>query len=77
MEINRISVLNGVHNHISMDQIAKNIGKSKTQVGYLCAELERDGYIDNPYKPGEPRRAVARTLTEKGLGVLRDEHLVR
>lgn len=77
MEPMQITVLNGVYNHISMDQIAKIIGKSKSMVGYICKELEGEGYIDNPYTPEGPRLAVARKLTEKGLKVLRDEHLIR
>jgi DNA-binding MarR family transcriptional regulator len=77
MDMNKLSVLNGIYNHISMDQMAKVIGKSKTYVGYLCAELEREGLVDNPYKHGESRRAVARVVTEEGLRVLRAEHLIR
>jgi transposase len=77
MEIEKITVINGVYQHISMDQIADILGKSKSYVAILCADLERDGYIDNPYVKGGPRRAVARKLTEKGMQVLRDEHLVR
>jgi DNA-binding MarR family transcriptional regulator len=60
-----------------MDQIAKVIGKSKSMVAIICKELEGEGYIDNPYEPGGKRLAVARKVTEKGLKVLRDEHLIR
>jgi len=77
MEPIYVSVLNGVYNHISMDRIAKIIGKSKSMVAIICREMEAGGYIDNPYEPGGQRLAVARKLTEKGLQVLRDEHLIK
>jgi transposase len=77
MEPNQTAILNGVYNHISLEQIAKVIGKSKSTVAFFCKKLEEEGYIDNPYEPGGKRLAVARKLTEKGLKVLRDEHLIR
>jgi CTP-dependent riboflavin kinase len=77
MDVNLLVTLEGINNHVSMDQIAYMIGKSKSYVSILCKELEDSGYVDNPYVKGGPRRAVARKVTEKGLQVLRDEHLIR
>jgi DNA-binding MarR family transcriptional regulator len=76
MNIKELQVLKGVYNRYSMRRIATLIGNTHSIVQDICQKLEEDGYINNPYIKGGPRLAVARTLTEKGIKALRDEHLL-
>jgi transposase len=76
MDMTELQVLKGVYDHISMRRISVLIGKTLRTVQRLCFQLEKEGYISNPWKPGEPRVAVARTLTAKGKLVLAQEGLI-
>ena len=54
-------------------EMATDCGRSIGTIQQHFRELEEGGYV---IKPTGPRKAKNRKLTEKGLEILRQEHLV-
>jgi Mn-dependent DtxR family transcriptional regulator len=72
-----LSVMQGIYRAESMRIMARNVFKSLRSVQNLCEELEKEGYVHNPYLATGKRKYHNRTLTPKGETLLRSSGLLK
>jgi len=72
LNADEVTVLKGVHEHKSLEEIAQDINKSVAWAYQLARDMEAIGYVIQ----NKPRAARSRELTQAGVEYLRANGLL-